>query len=52
MVKTDKKLEKMRNNPRDWQIADLKVIAGHFGIIMRKGQGSHMSFTHPKWSTF
>lgn len=28
MIKADKTLDKMRNNPRDWQIADLEVIAG------------------------
>jgi hypothetical protein len=22
----------MRNNPRDWRIEDLKVLANHFGI--------------------
>lgn len=49
MTKADKTIEKMRNNPRDWQIADLEVIAGRFGITVRKGKGSHVSFTHPKW---
>lgn len=49
MTKADKKIEKMRNNPRDWQITDLEVIAYSFGIAVRKGKGSHVSFTHPKW---
>lgn len=49
MTKADKTLEKMRNNPRDWQIADLEIIAGRFGITVRKGKGSHVSFTHPEW---
>jgi hypothetical protein len=49
MTKLEKTLEKMRNNPRNWQIADLEVIAGHFGIAVRKGSGSHVSFTHPLW---
>jgi predicted RNA binding protein YcfA (HicA-like mRNA interferase family) len=49
MSKADKKLNSMRINPRDWQIADLEVIAGHFGITVRKGKGSHVSFTHPRW---
>jgi predicted RNA binding protein YcfA (HicA-like mRNA interferase family) len=39
----------MRNNPRDWQIADFEVIATLFGVSFRKGKGSHVSFTHPKW---
>jgi len=47
--KIRKKIEKMRNNPRDWQLSDLEVIANHFGITVRRGKGSHVSFTHPKW---
>lgn len=49
MGKTGKTIIKMRNTPRDWQIADLEIIAGHFGIIVRKGKGSHVSFSHPEW---
>lgn len=49
MARADKIIEKMRNNPRDWQIADFEVIAGHRGITVRKGKGSHVTFTHPKW---
>jgi hypothetical protein len=30
MGKTEKLLEKMRNNPNDWRIDDLKVIAKKF----------------------
>ncbi len=36
----------MRNNPRDWQIADLKVVAGHYGLIVRQSKGSHVTFAH------
>ena len=39
----------MRNNPRDWQLADLEVVAGHYGINLRRGKGSHVVFTHPSW---
>lgn len=49
MTKMDKTLEKMKNNPRDWQMGDLEVIASRFGITVRRGKGSHVSFTHPKW---
>jgi len=49
MAKSDKKLEKMRNNPKDWQISDLEVIAAQYGISIRKGKGSHMTFSHPLW---
>jgi predicted RNA binding protein YcfA (HicA-like mRNA interferase family) len=48
MTQADKKLEKMRNNSKDWQIADLEVIASRFGITVRQGKGSHMSFSHKK----
>lgn len=50
MTKSEKTIEKMRNNPRDWQISDLEVIASRLGIAVRKGKGSHVSFTHPKWA--
>jgi len=49
MAKKDKKLENMRNNPRDWQLADLEIIADHFSITVRKGKGSHVCFAHPRW---
>lgn len=49
MTKADKILEKMRNNPRDWQIADIEAIANRLGITMRQGKGSHVSLTHPAW---
>ena len=49
MRKIEKTLEKMPNNPKDWQITDLGIIADRFGIMMRMGKGSHVSFTHPKW---
>lgn len=49
MTKAEKTLEKMRNNPRDWQLADLEFIAERFGVALRRGKGSHVSFTHPKW---
>lgn len=50
MTILDKKLEKMRNNPKDWQLSDLVVIAGHYGISVRQGKGSHVCFSHPEWN--
>lgn len=41
-------MEKMRNNPRDWNISDLEVVANRYGVMVRKGKGSHVSFGHPK----
>lgn len=49
MSKADKLLEKMRNNPINWQIADLEGIAKRFGVVVRQGKGSHVSFAHPVW---
>lgn len=49
MTKADKIIEKMRNNPRDWQITDIETVAKRFGVTMRQGKGSHVSFTHPRW---
>lgn len=42
-----KKLEKMRANPRDWRIDDLKVIAVHFGLSYRQPGTSHVTFRGP-----
>lgn len=47
MAQIEKKLEKMRNNPRDWQITELENIASYFGFTVRDGKGSHLSFSHP-----
>lgn len=47
MSKIDKILEKMRQNPRDWRIEDLKVIADRFEIDYRQPGTSHMTFRFP-----
>lgn len=47
MSKTDKILEKMRQNPRDWRIEDLKVIADRHDIEYRQPGGSHVTFRFP-----
>ena len=44
MSKLDKLLIKMRNNPRDWQIEDIKVLAKRFGIEYRQPGTSHVTF--------
>lgn len=43
----EKTLAKMRNNPRDWRIDDLKAVAGKFGIVWRNDGGSHHVFSFP-----
>jgi hypothetical protein len=44
MTKAEKILERMRNNPRDWSIEDLKVIAKRYGIDWRQPGTSHVTF--------
>lgn len=45
MSRTEKLLERMRSNPRDWDIADLKVLARRFGVDWRQPGTSHVTFT-------
>ena len=47
MTKADKLLARMRNNPRDWQIDDLKALAERFGIDHRQPGTSHVTFSYP-----
>jgi predicted RNA binding protein YcfA (HicA-like mRNA interferase family) len=50
--KKQKRLEAMRNNPRDWTIDDLIHIATSFGFEIRQGgKGSHVMFTSPIGAT-
>jgi hypothetical protein len=47
MSKSEKKLDSMRNNPRDWQISDVETVARAYGVTVRKGAGSHVVFSYP-----
>ena len=47
MTKTDKRLDRMRSNPRDWRIEDLKAIADHCGLDHRQPGTSHVVFSFP-----
>ena len=44
MNRRAKLLDSMRNNPRDWRIEDLLVVAKQFGIECRNNGGSHHVF--------
>ncbi len=44
MSKSEKQLEKMRKNPRDWTIDDLKVIAKRCNLDFRQPGSSHVTF--------
>lgn len=39
-------LSRMRNNPRDWRIEDLKVLASKYSIQHRQHGTSHVVFIH------
>ncbi len=47
MSKTEKLLDKMRANPRDWRIEQLKAIADAHGIAYRQPGTGHVTFRHP-----
>ncbi len=51
MGRADKILEKMRNNPQDWRIDDLKVVALAFGVEWRQHGTSHVVFIRPDGRT-
>jgi hypothetical protein len=45
MTKAEKLLARMRGNPRDWDIEDLKVLALRFGVDWRQPGTSHVTFS-------
>jgi hypothetical protein len=47
MSRADKIVDRMRNNPRDWRIEDLKTVASHYGIELRQRGTSHVVFSDP-----
>jgi len=46
MSKRIKTIQKMRDNPTNWQIAALETLAQQFDIQVRKSGGSHVVFMH------
>jgi len=47
MANAGKILSRMRHNPRDWRIEDLKVLADRYGVVYRQQGTSHVTFRHP-----
>jgi hypothetical protein len=43
----DKLLEKVRHNPRDWRIEDVKTVVSQFAVDWRNMGGSHHVFGVP-----
>jgi hypothetical protein len=46
MGKTEKIIQKMTVNPRDWRLGHLENIAEYFHLKVRKSGGSHVVFGH------
>lgn len=47
MTSAEKLLARMRNNPRDWSVEDLKSLAKRYEIDWRQPGTSHVTFSHP-----
>lgn len=47
MSRTEKRLQKMRQNPRDWRIEDVQAVADSLGIDWLHDGGSHIVFRSP-----
>lgn len=47
MTRREKILERMRRNPRDWRIEDLKAAADGLGIAWDHDATSHVVFRSP-----
>ncbi len=47
MSRKDKRLQKMRQNPRDWRIEDIQAVAAALGIEWFHDGGSHVIFRSP-----
>jgi hypothetical protein len=45
MANATKIVARMKSNPRDWRIEDLKVVARHFEITWRQHGTSHVIFS-------
>lgn len=51
MTNAAKLLRRMRCNPRDWRIDDLRRVAERNGLNVAQGKGSHVNFKHPSSPT-
>ncbi|HEX4080276.1 MAG TPA: hypothetical protein VHX61_15555 [Rhizomicrobium sp.] len=47
MTSAEKFLVRMRGNPRDWRIEDLKTVARRYGVSWRQPGTSHVTFRAP-----
>jgi len=47
MSKIDKQIERLRNNPKNANIATIRKILDKFGIAYVWGKGDHLNVKHP-----
>jgi hypothetical protein len=47
MAGADKTLARMRANPRDWRIEDLKTVARRYDVTWRQPGTTHVTFRAP-----
>ncbi|MGN7613143.1 type II toxin-antitoxin system HicA family toxin [Magnetococcales bacterium HHB-1] len=47
MAKADKIIQRMKNNPRDWRIEEIRHVALRHGFDIRQPRGSHITLSHP-----
>jgi hypothetical protein len=46
VASAEKILQRMRNNPSDWRIEDLKAVADRYCIAYAQSASSHLTFRH------
>nr|VFJ58288.1 MAG: hypothetical protein BECKDK2373C_GA0170839_106413 [Candidatus Kentron sp. DK] len=51
MSKIGKLLTRMRENPRDWRVEEIKVIATRFGVDVRKNRWQSLRFFASRFRT-
>lgn len=48
MVKSEKILERMKNNPKGWSFDEIKMVCERKGCTVKnRSTGSHYAITHP-----
>ena len=47
MTQVEKLLARMRNDPWDWTIEDIKTLAKRYGVDWRQPGSSHVTFSYP-----
>jgi len=47
MTRADRRLQKMRQNPRDWRIEEIQSVADSLSIEWQHDGGSHVIFRSP-----